>query len=67
MGSNDRLEGSLEGLGKKEEKVKKTKRSYYLTNQQMKKVLLLNAEYLEKDMSEIVGEAIEEYYERRIE
>jgi transcriptional regulator with XRE-family HTH domain len=46
---------------KKEEKI--IKRSYYLTKKQVKMILKLNAEYVDKDMSQLVGEAIEEYYE----
>lgn len=68
MGENDKLTGALEGIGKNKEKpkeAKKTKRSYYLTDKQIKRVLLMNAEFMNKDMSEIVGEAINEYYEKR--
>ena len=68
MGENDKLTGALDGIGKsekKEKEVETAKRSYYLTDKQIKRVLLMNAEFRDKSMSEIVGEAINEYYEKR--
>lgn len=42
----------------------KSKRSYMLTDKQVEMVYLLRAKYWDKDLSDIVGEAIEEYYKR---
>jgi len=66
MGKKDKLSGALENIGKEEKEANTTKRSYYLTDEQIKRVLLLNAEFRDKSMSDIVGDAIDEYYENRL-
>lgn len=71
----DKLKGSISGLDRPKKKKKeeetpysnRKKRSYYLTKEQIRKVLLLNAEFPDDSMQDIVGRAIEEYYDRVME
>lgn len=42
----------------------KSKRSFMLTDKQIEMVYLLKSKYKDKDLSAIVGEAIEEYYKK---
>lgn len=49
----------------KEVKAPRKKRSFTLTPGQVEKIYLLKAKNNDMTLSEIVGEAIEEYYEKR--
>lgn len=61
--SND-TEGVSNKKKPKEDSDKKIKRTYMLTKEQLKALHLLKVEYPDKDLSEIVGEAIEEKLEK---
>ena len=63
----DKATESLKNTSASNEEEEKIKRSYYLTEKQIKMVLKLNAEFMEKDMSQIVGKAIENYYSFQME
>lgn len=53
-----------ESKGVKEEKSKKKKRSFMLTDYQIQLLYVLKGEQIDKDLSTIVGEAIELYFDR---
>ncbi|MFW6026490.1 MAG: hypothetical protein ACOCRX_09115 [Candidatus Woesearchaeota archaeon] len=49
----------------KSSKVEKKKRSFMLTSKQIEKIYLLKAKNNDMTLSEIVGQAIEEFYESK--
>jgi hypothetical protein len=71
------IKGALEGLENNDEEVKedknkkfkeeKKKRSFTLTSSQVEKIYLLKAKNSDMTMSEIVGQAIDEFYESESE
>jgi len=71
------IKGALEGLENNDEEVKedknkkfkeeKKKRSFALTSSQVEKIYLLKAKNSDMTMSEIVGQAIDEFYESESE
>ena len=67
------IKGIIDGLnnndeeseGNKSSKEEKKKRSFMLTNNQIEKIYLLKAKNNSMTLSEIVGQAIEEFYESK--
>ena len=69
------IKGALEGLEDNDEEVKegknknskeeKKKRSFTLTSSQVEKIYLLKAKNSDMTLSEIVGQAIDEFYESK--